>query len=50
MNQYDLKFDTVAYISQSSNFALFLYLEEYLIYKHHIYILWVSMTQTLTQK
>ena len=41
MSQYNPKFDlkldvgTVTYISQSSNFAL--YLEEYFMYKHQTY-------------
>ena len=54
MNQYDPKHDlninviTMTYISWSNDFML--YLEDYLMYEHHAWGLWVSMTGRLTSK
>ena len=52
MNQYDLMYDLKInvgrYDSWSSDFVL--YLEDYLMYEHHPWGLWVSMTRRLTSK
>ena len=54
MNQYDPTHDrkitkvTVTYISRLSDFAL--NLEDCLMYVHHTFGVWISMTQRLTSK
>ena len=57
MNEYDQTFDLKInvghcdlYIPWSSDFALHMYLEEYLMYEQYYLGLWVCMTQTLTSK